>query len=1154
MPGGLRPHPRDVDDHRGVRPLVVVVLLLLTAVPLVTDQAPTAAAEDGPGNLLRTPSFERSFDEPNYGPRPYHWSIEPFPPPSGTDIRQDNTQYRTGFHSAVISAPDADPGVEVIWYQRVELEEGVSLGMGGWVKTDLGDGGRVSIRVTFGRIHSDATNSWDLTISSNETSWTELRRAEEHAPATERVYFQCKLSGPGTVWFDDVWLGEPSDLGNPPFIVSVPPLDAAVGVEYTYRARAVDMEGNGFTFDLYRGPPGMAVSPDGDVNWTPAEVPVEAVKVVLRATDDAGLASYQDFFLRVSEGPVERPIYVYLYSSHDDPFNDGLSSQRYDALLPMMEDLRADFPELDPSVNILWNGGDQRRMGPGLSSTLLNMSTAIHEEGWIDLGYSAFHEPTYATSPLYDPAYAGWDWGDRVIAYDGLLARARDPLTGEDLASGKGGLAMYMSKMDDPRTVAGVGTDAAQLHALSRYERGALLLGIEDGPSNIGTMVGDPARGTMVAMLSEDPSSPYGVYWQGGKLHLAMDEAGTPAVVAREGVAGLTDTLDGLDRRRVTVVPVLVMDRSTYCNGSTVVQGDQVRSPTEWAVSHPTSPSLPVEATYTPAEREAYYEATRATLEWLAGELLPRSGGRFLSPSGVEAMVDPGSGITVSGAELATAADDLLVRRNELRFPGWVGISWGYCRGDYQYFSLADMYGLLVQALAAYGEEEVLPPTIDLVNVHGPRGEAPPSQPWNRVNLNSVVAEAGRQVQAMTDEVWRVEPRNAVPTTSSPGGVEVNAMEFLLLMAGAYLALFEGGGASNPLLNLFPSVMWPVTRLVLDAEGRSTDTGDSWTLKPASANMQVDAEPPQVRYVTPADGAIDVPRSENVTVTFSERMDETVDLSGALVLDPPVEAELRWTYHRLVLDPVGNLTDNTTYTATLGRVLTDAAGNPLVAEVTWSFSTTGRPNLPPVLHPLPEEPAVEVEENQTVRFSRGPGGGGERRPVRAHTHLHRRGTPHRHRGGVRRGPAAGPVHLHVGSDGGEREHRADPPGHRAPGGGGGDEGDCRRRLPVLRVCRGPRRGSAELRLDGGRRPCGGLMGVRGGRCTVVPHHLRDGGGVHRGVPCGGPGGRGPLGAVDPDGGGRQPSAPGVGHRALGSAHGGNGQGGGGGGQCLGPRR
>jgi hypothetical protein len=120
--------------------------------------------------------------------------------------------------------------------------------------------------------------------------------------------------------------------------------------------------------------------------------------------------------------------------------------------------------------------------------------------------------------------------------------------------------------------------------------------------------------------------------------------------------------------------------------------------------------------------------------------------------------------------------------------------------------------------------------------------------------------------------------------------------------------------------------------------------------------------------VSPADGAEDVPLDTTVSVTFSERMDEAVDPSEGLVIEPSVPGEVRWVYHRLVFEPDGNLTDNTTYTMTVRRSLTDAAGNPLAAEVSWSFTTVGLENEPPMLAPWPDTREVEVLENQTIRL------------------------------------------------------------------------------------------------------------------------------------------------------------------------------------------
>jgi hypothetical protein len=931
---------------------------------------PVSAQDDSlPVNHVRNPGFERSYDEPNFGPRPYHWSIQPWWPPGGTDISQVSEQHHNGSFSAMISNPlGTAPDSEVLWYQRTDVEVGgVPMAMGGWVRTELAHGGLAHLRVRFGGMSTDPSRTWQLTIDSNESTWVQFSMPPMTAPTGDRVYFQCVLSGPGTVWFDDVWLGEPSDMGNPPVIVSVPPLEATVGKEYTYHARAVDLEGDDVTYELYRGPEGMAVSTDGHVTWTPSQVPEGAVKVVVKGVDTGGHASYQDFFLGVADEEVARPVYAYLLSTHDDHINDGLSSERYQVLLPVMETLGEEHPELRPSLTVLLNGAVINEQGDETEGVLADLSAAV-DAGWVDIGYSAFHEPTYDTNPVYSPDYGTREWYLRVSDLNRMLAHARDPLTGVD-QSGEGGLLAVVSELGDVEVVTGVGTDAAQLHVLDAHETEAVVLGIADGPKGITTMVGNPYQGTVVAMLSEDPVAPYGIYWQGDRLQMALDDVGLDPYPAKNGSSGLDHFTSGLDRRRVNVVPVLVADTYTYCDPSGVSGGDLVLSPTEWAYDHTDSPQLPVEGIVPEGERLAYYDATCATLEWLAQGLLPGSGGRFVSSSGLRDMVDPGTGVAVSAAELAAASDDLIVRRNELQYPDWVGISWGYCRGDYQYFSLADMYGLLVQALAGFQEEERLPPSVDLVKVHGPREEAPPSQPWNKLLLRSVVTEAAGQLDDMTSESWRVEPFNVIPSRISPGGVEMNAMEFLLLMAEVYLVLFEDETTSNPLINLFPTLQWPVTRAALDLEGRLTDMGDSWTLKPAAANLQLDEEPPSVRYVTPAHGSVNIPLDENVTVTFSERMDETLDLEDAVVLDPPVEAELRWVYHRLVLDPVGGLTDNTTYTATVGLSLRDAAGNPLAAGVTWSFSTRGLANGVPQLYPLPGDPLVEVEENQTARFS-----------------------------------------------------------------------------------------------------------------------------------------------------------------------------------------
>jgi hypothetical protein len=241
--------------------------------------------------------------------------------------------------------------------------------------------------------------------------------------------------------------------------------------------------------------------------------------------------------------------------------------------------------------------------------------------------------------------------------------------------------------------------------------------------------------------------------------------------------------------------------------------------------------------------------------------------------------------------------------------------------------------------------------------------------PWQRVPIREVVREATEQVDLFDGGGdWTATPVGTVPSEVDLDAFETNAMEFLLLMAEAYLVLHEGAGGDLTVVNLIPTLQWPLTRSALRMEGEVYDPADSWALKPASTNLQADEEPPQVRYVSPAQGALNVTLDAVVSVAFSERMDEARDPTAGLSIDPPVDGGVSWRYHRLVFEPSAGLRDNTTYTVTLGRSLTDVAGNPLASEVSWSFTTVGLDNGVPAIAPWPEDPDVEVLENQTVRL------------------------------------------------------------------------------------------------------------------------------------------------------------------------------------------
>lgn len=108
-----------------------------------------------------------------------------------------------------------------------------------------------------------------------------------------------------------------------------------------------------------------------------------------------------------------------------------------------------------------------------------------------------------------------------------------------------------------------------------------------------------------------------------------------------------------------------------------------------------------------------------------------------------------------------------------------------------------------------------------------------------------------------------------------------------------------------------------------------------------------DDVPPTVATVAPADGEIGVELDTVVTATFDEPIDPDT-LAGNFTLavlgGAPVAASVSYDdmTNRAILTPSADLLPNTTYRATViggSGGVTDEAGNPLLDDVSWTFST-----------------------------------------------------------------------------------------------------------------------------------------------------------------------------------------------------------------------
>ena len=112
----------------------------------------------------------------------------------------------------------------------------------------------------------------------------------------------------------------------------------------------------------------------------------------------------------------------------------------------------------------------------------------------------------------------------------------------------------------------------------------------------------------------------------------------------------------------------------------------------------------------------------------------------------------------------------------------------------------------------------------------------------------------------------------------------------------------------------------------------------SYTLAP-------DTEPPTTTGQSPAPGATDVSRSTNVSVAFSEPIDQATLTGTSFTLTQqgagsPVAVTVSYNSatETATLDPSADLAPGAVYTARVTTAVTDVAGNHLAADSVWSFT------------------------------------------------------------------------------------------------------------------------------------------------------------------------------------------------------------------------
>jgi len=131
-------------------------------------------------------------------------------------------------------------------------------------------------------------------------------------------------------------------------------------------------------------------------------------------------------------------------------------------------------------------------------------------------------------------------------------------------------------------------------------------------------------------------------------------------------------------------------------------------------------------------------------------------------------------------------------------------------------------------------------------------------------------------------------------------------------------------------------------------------------------NPSVDDTSPTVSSVAPSNGATGIASGANVTVTFSESMNESVT-QEAFTISPAVSGDFSWSGNTMTFAP-DILAYNTEYTCTVSTDAKDPAGNYLASTYTWSFKTaySGDTTAPTISSVTPSNGAANIATIPTI--------------------------------------------------------------------------------------------------------------------------------------------------------------------------------------------
>jgi hypothetical protein len=543
------------------------------------------------------------------------------------------------------------------------------------------------------------------------------------------------------------------------------------------------------------------------------------------------------YFLSFAVGAndmAKPPVFILLYTRFEDHTHFQYAAERIQRLLPELERTRSENPQYHISAVFQFSGAMSEVLANMNSQLpLVDMLKEYQRRGLVELGYTGANEPTPRHRPrpnLLRAETADARWLARSEAAERFIGDYKDPITGSRIPGLVGGLQRTQQVFGRLSYVSGLnqtlGGDSPIIHQLRRVDVEPVLSGF---PSP------DPARGieeygglvdSFSRTISPTSKTSPDLYWEDDTLRSSERSLkDTRTFSTDEGPDVLKAAFAKMDRSRVRIIHLELGSYLRYL--SKRMDGSPRYDPLEWAYGHPDNPQMPssLKAFAERKEVDAAYEREEATLRWLMKDFFSSNpNSRFVSAADLKTLTLDPVGAEFSSGQLRDAASDLLARYIENRsYPP------NFARTGDRYLSLADMFQLLSTALAVTSRTGTPPRSIKLTNVYGPLEVIEnPGASAGEVNVRSVMQTAARLAGPLQNETWKPIPENVVPMWITVDGLQLNAAQFLRLMAESYLNPSANRELKVETCNMFSLAGEAFPRNVSRAE-----QGNTWTFRPA---------------------------------------------------------------------------------------------------------------------------------------------------------------------------------------------------------------------------------------------------------------------------------------------------------------------------------